>query len=211
MGIDLRGRVFAVLAVGALCACGGSIGSAGGGSSGGADAGGDSSPSGGDANGGGSSTDADAEAGRVPLQHRPSDAQCSGPAPTGDCASPGPPPGGCTSDNSCTAGTNGRCINHGGGPAADCFCTYDTCVHDTDCASGLTCACHGSPYTDSADNTCMPGNCRIDADCGAGGYCSPSSLPAACGDSLAGYYCHTAKDLCTDDSDCQATGPNLPA
>lgn len=147
----------------------------------------------------------------MPVNHRPSDAQCSGPAAGGDCASPGPPPGGCTSDSVCTGGTNGRCINHGGGPAADCYCTYDACVHDADCPGGQTCACHGAPYTDSAGNTCVAGNCRIDTDCGAGGYCSPSARPALCGDSLAGYYCHTAGDQCVDDTDCGASGPNFAA
>jgi hypothetical protein len=45
-------------------------------------------------------------------------------------------------------------------------------------------------------------NCRVDTDCGAQGYCSPSSGTSICGDSLAGYYCHTASDECIDDSDC---------
>ena len=27
-------------------------------------------------------------------------------------------------------------------------------------------------------------------------------MTSECGDSLAGYYCHTAQDLCTNDSDC---------
>jgi hypothetical protein len=142
-------------------------------------------------------------AGRVPLNHRPSDAQCSTAAPPGDCAGPYPDGGGCASDSDCAdAGTNGRCINPGGGPAAPCFCTYDRCLGDTDCPSGQTCACHGAPYTDDAGNTCVKGNCRVDADCGAGEYCSPSSTTGICGDSLAGYYCHTAADLCIDDSDC---------
>jgi hypothetical protein len=85
-------------------------------------------------------------------------------------------------------------------------------VHDTDCPGGQTCACHGSSYTDGHGNTCVKGNCRVDADCGAGGYCSPSSLTALCGDSLAGYYCHTAGDLCIDDSDCPASrsSPGAP-
>jgi hypothetical protein len=73
---------------------------------------------------------------------------------------------------------------------------------DSDCPGGQTCACHGAPYTDSAGNECVKGNCRIDADCGAKGYCSPSSRTGICGDSLGGYYCHTAADLCIDDSDC---------
>lgn len=154
----------------------------------------------------------DEDGGRSPINHRPSAAQCSTPAPAGDCAGPGPGGGGCTRDSDCTAGTNGRCLSPGGGPAAGCACTYDTCAQDTDCPGGQTCACHGSPYTDGAGSSCVQGNCRVDADCGAGGYCSPSSLTATCGDSLAGYYCHTAGDLCVDDSDCSPTpgSPDAP-
>jgi len=232
----LHGMALGILAVAAIGACGGSSGILDGGSSGAAaiEAGPEASSESSDGGspgaadveavpeassggfGDGSSIGADAgrgpgsgtDAGRAPVNHRPSDAQCSTPAAPGDCAGPGPSPGGCTSDSNCTAGTNGRCLHPGGGPAADCSCTYDACVVDTDCPSGKTCACHGSPYTDSAGNACVTGNCRVDADCGAGGYCSPSSLNEICGDSLAGYYCHTAADLCIDDSDCS---PNVPA
>ena len=153
---------------------------------------------------------AEGGAGRVPVNHRPSDAQCAASAAPGDCVAPFPDAG-CASDNDCTdAGTNGRCSNTSLRPAAPCACTYDKCSVDTDCPAGQTCACHGAPYTDGNDNTCVTGNCRVDADCGPKGYCSPSSLTAICGDSLAGYYCHTAADLCIDDSDCShpsATGP----
>jgi hypothetical protein len=148
---------------------------------------------------------AESGAGRLPVNHRPSDAQCSTSAPPGDCVAPFPDAG-CASDNDCAeAGTNGRCINQGGGPAAPCFCTSDTCSVDTNCPNGQTCACQGAPYTDGHSNTCVTGNCRVDADCGAE-YCSPSSLTAICGDSLAGYYCHTATDRCIDDSDCSGGG-----
>jgi hypothetical protein len=51
----------------------------------------------------------------------------------------------------------------------------------------------------------MSGNCQIDSDCGAGGFCSPSVAPTSCF-GLAGYYCHTRADQCTDDSDCNPTG-----
>jgi hypothetical protein len=178
-----------------------SSGSSGGSSSTSGSGAGSSGSTGGSGSSSGGGSSGSSSGGRVPLQHRPSDAQCSTPAPAGDCTV-GPSPIECTGDSSCTAGTNGRCINRGGGPAAPCFCTYDACVHDTDCPSGTVCACHASPYTDDHGNTCTMGNCRVDADCGAGGYCSPSSLPVACGDSLAGYYCHTAGDLCIDDGDC---------
>ncbi len=134
-----------------------------------------------------------------------SDAPCSAPAPSGDCTASGFDAG-CAGDSVCISGTNGRCINQGGGLAAPCLCTYDACVHDSDCPDGQTCACHGAPYTDGRDNACVKGNCRVDTDCAPGRYCSPSILTAECGDSLAGYYCHTAADLCVDDSDCRAVG-----
>lgn len=111
-------------------------------------------------------------------------------------------PGMCSSDSQCTSGVDGRCVISGGG-ALYCSCTYDTCMHDTDCPTGQTCACHGSAYVGGDGNSCVPGNCRVDADCGAGGYCSPSFSLMGCG-GLAGYYCHTPKDACINDSDCGA-------
>jgi hypothetical protein len=54
-------------------------------------------------------------------------------------------------------------------------------------------------------NVCLPGNCRVDADCGPGFFCSPS-FSAGCPRDLEGFYCHTCKDGCINDSDCPATG-----
>ncbi len=116
----------------------------------------------------------------------------------------------CSKDADCAdAGVNGRCENDMGGPAG-CFCTSDTCADDSECPSGQTCACHGAPYTGGEGNHCVPGNCRVDSDCGAGGWCSPSYDPTNCGQ-LGGYYCRTAKDQCTNDSDCSnsSQGPEL--
>jgi Cys-rich repeat protein len=112
----------------------------------------------------------------------------------------------CTRDSQCTdGGADGRCVESGG-PALFCSCSYDTCVKDTDCPSGQTCACHGSAYT-VGGNACVAGNCRVDSDCGAGGYCSPAYNTMSCG-GLAGYYCHTPRDRCLNDSDCPGTsGP----
>ena len=76
------------------------------------------------------------------------------------------------------------------------------CGTDTDCAMGQLCVCHGSPYSGVQGNTCIKGNCRVDGDCGAGGFCSPSHGTSGCG-GVVGYYCHTAMDTCTDDSDCK--------
>jgi hypothetical protein len=203
--MNIFGKVSTTLAVLALCACGGvSEDPLGGGAASGSDAGTGHGSTGGSSSGGGGSP-IDGATSRVPTNHRASNAQCTAPAPAGDCSGPGPTPGGCTTDGACTSGKDGRCISPGGGPASDCVCTYDTCTLDTDCHTGETCACHGAPYTDGAGSTCVPGNCRVDSDCGTDGYCSPSSKTAVCGDSLAGYYCHTAKDECTNDSDCPSS------
>lgn len=88
------------------------------------------------------------------------------------------------------------------GGAAFCRCTYDTCADDSECSTGETCACHGATFH-ADSNECLPGNCRVDSDCGAGGFCSPTI--GGCG-GLAGYYCHTADDRCTDDADCAGGG-----
>ena len=117
----------------------------------------------------------------------------------------------CASDRDCAgAGANGRCSSDRS--PAGCGCTYDRCAGDVDCPTGQTCACHGSTYyTLGAGNACVPGNCHVDADCGAGAYCSPT--PAQPCDMTgwdycqsAGYYCHTPKDQCVDDSDCKSGG-----
>jgi hypothetical protein len=110
----------------------------------------------------------------------------------------------CSGDSQCTAGTNGRCVESGGG-VLYCACTYDTCSGDAACPTGQTCACHGSPY-DNGGNTCVSGNCRVDSDCeGGAGYCSPAYATMGCG-GLAGYYCHTPQDQCVNDGDCGSGG-----
>ncbi len=150
--------------------------------------------------------------GRVPTNHRTSGLQCTEPAPAGTCSCNGTCPNStCVVDSDCSdAGINGRCASFLG--PAGCGCTYDACAGDNDCQTGQTCACHGSPYTFGGGNLCVPGNCRADADCGVGGYCSPTpALPCNAGGENSfcqgvGYYCHTPKDQCIDDSDCQGVG-----
>jgi hypothetical protein len=50
---------------------------------------------------------------------------------------------------------------------------------------------------------CKAGNCAIDGDCAESGYCSPS-WSSSCGAFLGvvGWYCHTKKDECVNDSEC---------
>jgi hypothetical protein len=81
-------------------------------------------------------------------------------------------------------------------------------MHDSDCSTGGPCACNGTAFLGAAGNTCVPGNCRVDSDCGANGYCSPTQGNSNCG-GLAGFYCHTANDLCVNDSDCTGHGTGL--
>jgi hypothetical protein len=134
--------------------------------------------------------------------HRPDDSQCTAPRAAGNCALP-MGVGACTNDSECTdGGANGRCTENMGG-AQFCSCTYDTCVHDTDCPMNQLCVCHDSAYN-GGGNVCMPGNCRVDYDCG-GFDCSPTHGTTGCG-GVTGYYCHTARDTCVNDSDCADAG-----
>jgi hypothetical protein len=141
--------------------------------------------------------------GLVPMNHRADDSQCLTPRGPGTCA---PTTGSglmCTADSQCAdGGADGRCTASGGGPAG-CSCTYDACQTDSDCGAGQLCVCHGSAYS-YGGNACMPGSCRVDSDCGAAGYCSPAHGTTNCG-YVSGYYCHTPRDLCVNDSDCSST------
>jgi len=151
--------------------------------------------------------------GRVPQKHRAVAVACPTDRPAGLCTGTNVPDAGfgCAKDEDCAAGTNGRCSS--GGRLAGCQCSYDTCATDADCAQmGGPCECRSSaqgivaPPTTTSMNVCKAGNCRVDHDCGAGGYCSPSL--GSCGNyaGVVGYYCHTAKDTCVDDADCQVRG-----
>jgi hypothetical protein len=176
-------------------ACGGTT-------AGGADAGSDAASSSGSGGSSGSGSGSGSSSGGLPpVNHRPSDSQCNTTAPPGDCtfANPG---AACHGDADCAdAGPNGRCVVPNGPPT--CFCTWDRCAGDATCPTGQTCACHGSAYN-GVGNACVPGNCRLDSDCGPGGYCSPTAATNTCG-ALSGYYCHTPKDQCLNDSDCNSS------
>ena len=158
--------------------------------------------------------------GRVPVKHRAATIACSMDRPASSCPASTTPDAGvavmCTRDADCTAGMNGRCdppfrLN-------GCQCSYDQCFADADCTTTTgPCECRPlDPATASPSaivapgptpkNTCMTGNCRVDRDCGAGGYCSPSQGPCGAYLGVIGYYCHTPKDTCVDDADCQAQG-----
>jgi hypothetical protein len=110
----------------------------------------------------------------------------------------------CNEDSECPACSNGqmdRCLGPLGG-----VCTCDLCNTDENCGATGVCSCNGQSFGFSRSNVgniCVPSNCRVDVDCGPGGFCSPT-VDFSCGSfyGLAGYYCHTANDQCTNDSDC---------
>jgi len=164
---------------------------------------------------GGAASMNDAEA---PVNHRPTPLCCPaqrGPGPSGQpypyCGvtakiCPSPFATTCASDSECTDGVNGRCFPFEGlvGPGG---CSYDECFTDSDCGSKTPCLCRFSS-TDNNANVCdVAGNCAVDSDCGPGRYCSPSVqiIPDQLANVCSGsgpYYCHTASDLCINDSDC---------
>lgn len=145
-----------------------------------------------------------------PDVHRAEAVACTAVRPDGKI-DPGSPPGECAADGDCVAGDNGRCVQDLGG---DPFCSYDECQSDDDCGGGSVCECRNPEVFDA--NVCVHGNCKVDADCGEGGYCSPSAVTLSkyCTEGVpigsVGYFCHTAADACSDDSDCEGTG-TLPA
>jgi len=162
----------------------------------------------------------------APVSHRATSACCSaerGPGPSGQpylyCEAtatvcPSPSATTCASDSECTSGVNGRCFPFEGqvGPGG---CSYDECFTDSGCGARIPCICRGSS-TDNNANVCdVGGNCAVDSDCGQDGYCSPSvqvvpnQMPNVCWGS-APYYCHTAADLCINDSDCPASDAGAP-
>jgi hypothetical protein len=148
----------------------------------------------------------------APTNHRSTALACPTTRPPGindDAGGGAPSDGGtagpCTHDSQCTAGNNARCTpsEHNGFAT----CESDGCSSDGDCGTGNVCECGLPASTGRYPNVCLPGNCRIDSDCGCG-YCSPT-FGASCGayGGVIGYYCHTAKDECTNDDQCTEGGP----
>ena len=121
--------------------------------------------------------------------------------------SPGAPMA-CTMDSDCAGPglpVGGRCVTKNGASA----CNWDQCLTDADCKATEVCSCAGTSFgwaRSAIGNLCLAANCHADADCGTPGYCSPSA--GACGNfyGAQGWYCHTPKDDCHDDSDCVSAG-----
>jgi hypothetical protein len=113
----------------------------------------------------------------------------------------------CSTDSDCTEGKNGRCVFYSTPPPSSehgTECSYDRCFSDSNCAVGSVCGCRASA-TDTGANTCLAGNCLVDSDCRPSGYCSPSASDCDPSKTIVGYFCHTAHDECTNDSDCPAS------
>lgn len=145
-------------------------------------------------------SDAAAATPKVPEVHRAAAVSCPTTRPPGSASAPPEFDNKCTSDAECTAGKNGRCY----GSFTPNVCTYDECFTDADCKTAV-CDCRNGGAI-GQPNKCILGNCRTDADC-SGNYCSPSGTLLASGctgpsSGSIGYFCHTAKDQCTDDKDC---------
>jgi hypothetical protein len=206
----------AVCGLGALAACGGStssspndadaaIGNGNGSGSGGG--GGEGGTADGSTSGEGGMSDGGKKVvTHAPVIHRATAAACSHDRGPGDFDTQ-LMNAQCGSDAECTMGTNGRCLSTKVA-ARNNYCSYDTCFTDADCAGAggvggpKVCTCREFP---NDDNRCQAGNCKVDADCGAGGYCSPSADPDKTNFGTTGWWCHTAKDECTDDTDCNTT------
>jgi hypothetical protein len=136
---------------------------------------------------------------RVPTSHRPQASSCAGVFAPAEPVNP--QYGLCKRHADCTQGTNGRCISSQMGYMAyNYHCSYDTCATDADCDPGRVCYCQ-----EQSARCFLLGNCQTDADCGGGAlsYCS-LAYGGDCGGYhwYSGFYCHTPKDTCLDDSDC---------
>jgi hypothetical protein len=149
--------------------------------------------------------------GRVPQNHRAQATACPAQRGAGDAFTPGSADE-CTSDATCVASPNGRCLFYGGSG----HCSYDACASDADCSGGTVCDCRPSG-TSNHPNVCLQANCRTDADCGTSGYCSKSDIPGAIPPwepnspgfttmFQTGYFCHAPNDCCIDNADCAPNG-----
>jgi hypothetical protein len=154
----------------------------------------------------------------APADHRPEDVVCPeerGPG-SADIVMD------CTLDSECTDGMNGRCISPNVvGPSGGSRCSYDACFSDADCPAGEPCKCRESAASNAPNYCVTGGNCRTDSDCGAGGFCSPSLFhidssvdgqpTSGSGFASFGYFCHTPRDVCVNDSDCDPSACELPS
>jgi hypothetical protein len=109
----------------------------------------------------------------------------------------------CTSDSDCSGNVPCACRASSADATANTCQTASNCRVDTDCGSGgfcspslvnNNCQCFSESFCTAADQ----GSC---AETGPDGILK--AVPCSCGGNCGhGFFCHTAKDGCLDDSDC---------
>lgn len=109
----------------------------------------------------------------------------------------------CSSDSDCTGNAPCTCRSSTSDSAANTCATASNCRVDTDCGLGgfcspslvaTSCECIGESF-------CQPGDDAFCAETGPNGV----TIQVAClcgGNCGHGYFCHTRKDSCINDSDC---------
>lgn len=141
--------------------------------------------------------------------HRVSLETCEVSVPMGPgCALEGPQ--GCLTDDECTAGGFGRCIQQSDpfGELDYCSCVYG-CATDSDCGSGYVCACGGDHPDHPSRSQCIPSSCASDAACGDGSLCLLGSAEDGCSIGYAAA-CTTPQDSCAVDADCMGDEDCFP-
>lgn len=96
----------------------------------------------------------------------------------------------CQNSESCLLGTSGECA------------CVKTCSSNEDCSAGESCSCGSATQAGETVNrqtTCVPSNCSTDSECSSNLSCGVSV--DSCGN-VDGFFCHTASDTCTTNSDC---------
>ncbi|MEZ4450000.1 MAG: hypothetical protein R3B09_11020 [Nannocystaceae bacterium] len=134
--------------------------------------------------------------------HRPGPGACDPTSTLPACTRPNPHYDPCTTDEECSAGAHGRCIqgrspDH---PTVDfCACDY-ACSGDAECEPGQACVCGDGVPFDHAQ--CVAAGCRSDHEC-ASGRCDLSVHANGCWVDVR-LACRTAEDECRSDADCEA-------
>jgi hypothetical protein len=145
--------------------------------------------------------------GRAPLDHRASPTACpeerEAGAPCAAGTGPFPTEGSCEQDSDCTMGKNGRCLAFPNAPPEEAgrqcgaICSYDDCFVDSDCPPRVPCVCRDVTIYGDPNVCSTQSQCAVDSQCGPPGFCSPQA-----GSPFYGYFCHTLRDLCIDNTDC---------
>ena len=111
----------------------------------------------------------------------------------------------CASDSDCPGNIPCACRQAASDSAPNTCATASNCRVDTDCGAGGFCSPSliGSACECISESFCTPGEASC-SETDANGVMTvqvPCSCSGNCG---RGYFCHTGKDSCIDDSDCTA-------